>query len=248
METSNPAGSRMLVAFDHAAMGSTVLRSAVRLAEMLRAELQGLFIEDINLINMAGLPFSREVVSGTGVMRSVDSISIRRTLRLQAEHIRHNLLMLSGEAQVQCSFSTICSERISEIYSAMERVDVVMTAGETARQEAAGNNIVTVFADAMLDAQTLITAQQLAAQNHCPLRVIVPAAGGNELEQQALQLLAQGEGEIYFRREHDMSPRKLARILVQEQGMMLVVRFVSGDKAALRELLAAVQRPVVFIK
>ncbi len=248
METNSPVTSRLLLAVDHAVINSAVLLSAVRLAGVLRAELEGLFVEDINLINMASLPFTREVAAGSGVVRSVDSLSIRRTLRLRAEGVRHNLLTMSAEAQVQCSFRTICSERISEIYSAMETVDVVMTAGEAVHPVVTANCIVTLFTDAMSCTQSLLIAQQLAAQNHCPLKVIVPADKADELESQAVELLGQSAGSVHFRREHDISPERLGEIVAQEQGIMLIVKFVAGDKAGLRKLLTVVQQPVVFTK
>lgn len=248
METNNPANSRMLLALDHAVFNSAVLRSAVKLAEVLRAELEGLFVEDINLINMASLPFTREVAAGSGIVRSIDSLSIKRTLRLRAERVRHNLLTMSGEAQVQCSFRSICSERISEIYSALETVDVVMTAGDAGHSEVTGGCIVTLFTDAMRDTQSLLTAQQLAAQHHCTLKVIVPADRADDLESQVAGLLGEDVGSVSFRREHDISSQSLGEIVAQEQTVMLVVKFASGDKAGLRELLTAVQCPVVFIK
>ena len=67
-DTHEAASRRILVAIDTSPHGSAALEAAARLATELRAELEGLFIEDINLLRLAGLPFAREIQLGDGVL------------------------------------------------------------------------------------------------------------------------------------------------------------------------------------
>ena len=62
---SNGSIKRILVALDASAANRTALQTAALLASELQAELQALFVEDINLLRLAELPFAREVVFGS---------------------------------------------------------------------------------------------------------------------------------------------------------------------------------------
>ena len=52
---------RILVALDASEASRAAIRSAVDLAARFRAELVGLFVEDVNLLRSAQLPFVRKV-------------------------------------------------------------------------------------------------------------------------------------------------------------------------------------------
>ena len=52
---------RILVALDASTDSLAALDAAAKLAQCLQAELVGLFVEDVNLLYMAGLPFTREL-------------------------------------------------------------------------------------------------------------------------------------------------------------------------------------------
>jgi len=60
-EPQDPGFLRILVALDATEDSLTSLDLATRLAAKLRAELEGLFVEDINLLRMADLPCTRVV-------------------------------------------------------------------------------------------------------------------------------------------------------------------------------------------
>ena len=51
----------ILVAVDATPSSSVVLEAAARLAREFDAELNGIFVEDLNLLHLAGLPFAREL-------------------------------------------------------------------------------------------------------------------------------------------------------------------------------------------
>jgi len=87
--------SRVLVTFDTFPLGQAALEAAAGLASGLGAELAGLFVEDINLMRMAELPFARELGLSSAAVRRVEAIELERTLRLQAERVRTALAAAS---------------------------------------------------------------------------------------------------------------------------------------------------------
>ena len=77
-----PTTRRILVALDASQHSLAALEAASELAEALKAELVGIFVEDVNLLNLAGLPFVREVGYPSGAARPLDSPSMERALRI----------------------------------------------------------------------------------------------------------------------------------------------------------------------
>ena len=52
---------RIVVGLDAGPRDRAALEAAAQLAARMQAELVGLFVEDIDLLHLAGLPFAREV-------------------------------------------------------------------------------------------------------------------------------------------------------------------------------------------
>ena len=67
-----------------------------RLAQELEAELQGLFIEDVELLRFASLPFAREIGIASAQARSMDVASLERQLRAQARALEQALAAILG--------------------------------------------------------------------------------------------------------------------------------------------------------
>jgi hypothetical protein len=95
---------RVLLAFDNAAPATQPLATARALIEILGGELAGLFVEDVNLLRVAALPFTREVGAISGVARPIELPDIERVLRVQAETAKRVLAELAGELSVPWSF------------------------------------------------------------------------------------------------------------------------------------------------
>ena len=103
-ETHEVSVRRILVAIDTSPHGSAALEAAARLATELRAELQGLFIEDINLLRLAGLPFAREIDYSSGTSRPLDSEEMERALRTRAEGVRQAIAETAQRTRLRWSF------------------------------------------------------------------------------------------------------------------------------------------------
>jgi hypothetical protein len=87
------------------APGSAGAPEAVaRLAEEMQAELLGLFIEDVELLRFAALPFAAEVGFPSAARRKVDLAGLERQLRTQAAGLRQALAVALDPTAVIWSF------------------------------------------------------------------------------------------------------------------------------------------------
>jgi nucleotide-binding universal stress UspA family protein len=123
---------RILVALDTSTDSISALEAAAKLASVLRAELVGLFVEDINLLHLAMLPFTYEIERATGVPRHIDRDSMERDLQLQASQARRVLARAATRAELRWSFQVVRGEVKSEILKAALEADL-LTLGRVSR-------------------------------------------------------------------------------------------------------------------
>ena len=119
---------RVVVTLDTASENRTSIDTAVRLAAQTKAELHGVFIEDQDLLHLAGLPFARQVTVSTGA-EPLTSESLGLQLRAQAERARNDLLAAAKRHQVTCTFEIVRGASEMAIAYASES-DLVVTGGQ----------------------------------------------------------------------------------------------------------------------
>lgn len=124
-ETAELVIRRILVALDASSHSLAALEEAANLAASMEAELMGLFIEDINLIRLASLPFARQISYPSGAEESLDPGRLERELKVRGEHARKALAAAAERAQRPWSFRTVRGEITAEILTAAEPADVV---------------------------------------------------------------------------------------------------------------------------
>ena len=91
---------QIIVALDASSSSRALLEAAAELAARLQTELVGLFIEDANLVNLAGSPFFREVSHFSATARPLSSEQLERQLRGQANQIRRALTEIAARRHV----------------------------------------------------------------------------------------------------------------------------------------------------
>ncbi len=95
---------RVLVALDASPHSLTALDAAVELAALFDAELLGIFVEDVELLRLADLPFAAEVASFSASIQPLDAERMRLQLRAVAERSRRALAVSAEHARVRWSF------------------------------------------------------------------------------------------------------------------------------------------------
>lgn len=123
---------RILVALDASTHSLAALEAASRLAAELRAELLGLFVEDVDLLQVAALPFTRTMSAQTRGEQPLDPATMERALRVRAAQARAALAATAERRQVRWSFRIARGEIIDEVLSEAGRCDLV-TLGKTSK-------------------------------------------------------------------------------------------------------------------
>lgn len=115
---------RILVGVDASAGNLAALEAAANLAAELRSELTGLFVEDADLIALAGLPFAQEVTFG-GSVRSLDSAEIEREMKRRAIAAQRAFRTVAEQRRLRWEFRTVRGKVIRELTAASDRLDLL---------------------------------------------------------------------------------------------------------------------------
>jgi nucleotide-binding universal stress UspA family protein len=117
---------RILVALDASPHSLSALEAAAELAASFKAELLGLFVEDINLLRSAEMPFAQEVGLTSGRLRRLDSQLVGRQLRGRAIQARQAMAAAAQRARVQWSFETASGQIVSRLLAAALDADILI--------------------------------------------------------------------------------------------------------------------------
>lgn len=123
---------RILVALDASPHSLAALESAADLAAAFKAELRGLFVEDINLIRLSDLPVAREVRSFTQPAQTLSERRLSLQLKRQAERAEQALKSVAQQVQVEFSFEVKRGAVTGSLLDAAEDADLV-TLGKTSQ-------------------------------------------------------------------------------------------------------------------
>ena len=97
---------RVIVPLDASSETGTAIDTAARLAARWRVPLHGVFIEDDELIGLAGLPFARQVTLGTG-LEPLTKDQVEHHFRAFAEQAGRELAEVAERHEVKWSFETV---------------------------------------------------------------------------------------------------------------------------------------------
>lgn len=249
---SEVAIRRILVTVDASPHSLAALEATAELAARMQAELLGLFVEDVNLLQLAGLPFVRVASRASAELRPVDSQTMERALRVQAEQARRSLEAAAARRRLHWSFRVVRGEVVAEVLAAAGEADLVSLgplgsllgkagAGGAARAVAAqaprsvlvlrngikpGQPVVTVYDGSPTGWRALAVAVQVAAADSGRITVLIPAespeAARPLLEEADAWLAARGRRAAY-RRIGRLDAREIARAVRAERGGVLVL-------------------------
>jgi len=207
----------ILVALDASAHSLAAVEAAADLAAAMQAEMDGLFVEDINLIRLASLPCTREVRQ-TASVASLDLEQMERALKAQAAEARQALAAAARRAHVQWSFRVARGRVAHEVLAAAAAADLV-TLGKLGRsrspQARLGSTVLRVLAGAPI-ALLLVQQWRVRARG---LRPVLVVYDGSEGARRALEAAAR---------------------LAEASGVTLTVLLLSDDSGAIQDLKLAV--------
>lgn len=117
---------KIIIGLDASPHSLAALELAALLAEKYEAELIGIYVEDINLIRIAALPFVREVDFFSTMVRQVDTSQVVRHLHAQARRAQRALAAIGTEARLRWSFRVSRGVISAELLAAALEADLVI--------------------------------------------------------------------------------------------------------------------------
>jgi nucleotide-binding universal stress UspA family protein len=204
---------RILVALDASVHSLAALEAAADLAAAMQAEMEGLFVEDINLIRLASLPCTREV-RHTASLASLDLQQMERALKAQAAEARQALGAAARRAHVRWSFRVARGHVAHEVLAAAGTADL-LTLGKLGRsrspQARLGSTVLRVLAGAPIPL-LLVQKWRVGARG---LRLALVIYDGSEAASRALDAAAR---------------------LAKASGLSLTVLLLADDPEAIQDL------------
>ena len=117
---------QILVALDTPGRSAELIERAAMLALQLQAGLTGLFVEDINLLRLAALPFAHELPYDSLPERRLDQLLMERALRARATAIQKHLASSAGRANIPWSFQVRRGHVLEELLASAPTTDLLI--------------------------------------------------------------------------------------------------------------------------
>ena len=242
--------NRILVALDASPQSLAALKVAAELAAKYGAELVAVFVEDINLVRLAGFPFAQEIGYFSAISRHLDSQQIDLELRAHARWVERTTATLAKRTNLRWSFRTMRGAISGELLSAALESDLIILGkigwsgqrqlGSTARSLVvhaplpalflqrnlrSGMPLMVAYEGSPSGRKALAIARMLRLSDN-PLTVLVLAADHDEadrLRSEAQTLLEPAGIPVNYRWLSELDGQKFARLARLEGCEIMVV-------------------------
>ena len=128
---------RIVVALDTGSLSRAAIETAARLAIGLRARLEALFVEDVNLRRLAELPFASELGNTSAQQRRFDVAELDRAIGVQARQVRRALEAAARVLPLSWTLEVVRGDLIAVLLQRTETADLLVL-GRTRRPEYRG--------------------------------------------------------------------------------------------------------------
>jgi nucleotide-binding universal stress UspA family protein len=117
---------RIVVAMDSSVHAQAAAEAAVTLAVRFKAVLEGLFVEDVNLINLAEHPLSRLVNFPSGKSSSLDRGALELHIKSECARAQRALELTATRLELRPAFRILRGRVESEIVAAASEADLLV--------------------------------------------------------------------------------------------------------------------------
>ncbi len=124
---------RVVIGLEPAMLDAAALAAAAQLARSAGAELAALFVEDINLLRLASLPFAREMGAASAAWRPMEAADIERALKVQAAQLKRALADAAQRLELQWTFDVARGQGLPILLEWTGASDIVVLAGGAGR-------------------------------------------------------------------------------------------------------------------
>jgi hypothetical protein len=258
---------RIWVALDQSPRSTAALTAAATLAAELDAELAGLFVEDIDLQHLIGLPFAREFSLLSGSRTTLSQAEMERSWRHEAEAMQRLLAEAAGSQRLRWSFHVTRGRLSAEVSALAQALDLVVLGRRTCvsvravtrttvrrlQAQQAPGPVLVLFEDAAVSARSLDTAVSLARRSGAGLVVLVRAEGEaayrDICRSAEAELKARGAASRCLRLAHVDGPGLLEGVRREQAGcLVLADRERLHGGAGFERMLDEIECPIVLTR
>lgn len=187
---------RIVIAIDSSMSAAAGLEAVAALAARLRAELEGVFVEDADLARLAELPVAREICFAGGVRRDFTADTLAAQYREQAVVARRAIAAAAAKARIAYAFRVIRGHVDHEIFGAAGAADLLVLGTGTSALGRRGRLGRTARAAAERAPRSVLIAKPGASSLSRPLVWYDGAPGSRRALAASLRLVAGGEDRL----------------------------------------------------
>ncbi len=239
---------RVLVALDASRASLEALSAGVAIAARAGAELEALFVEDVDLLRAAGLPSAHQVAMPSGTPRPLDRGSLEAELRALAARAREAVEDAARSSGIAWSFRVARGRVAIEVMGAARSADLLVL-GRASRHIGSGPGA-TARAAARASANSVLVLGR-GAEVRPPLLV---AYDGSPEADRALDLAAKlavdGAGDLLLLlvANRQEEAQRLAELARRRLGLEapLRSRWIGGGWEGLVRAARAIRSPLVL--
>jgi nucleotide-binding universal stress UspA family protein len=197
---------RILVAVDTSPRSLAPLEMAVDLAARMQAQLETLFVEDMNLLHLAELPFATELDRTSGEVRALNAPSLSYALETQTRRLRQLLHTFGEQKKIQTHLRVVRGNYVTEAMRAEADVSFLFTSKRVSVMTSAKTSkpggvrpffrstapVYVYYAGGAESARPLLLASDLAGILGTELVILLPSRNKKTiatLKKQSLKLL-----------------------------------------------------------
>ena len=255
---------RIAVALDASEQSQRVMAIAAGIAAALEAEVEGVFVEDSEVLRAAGLPFLREFRLSTRGESSMDAERLQRELRAVARRVRGLLEQSAQRLGCSWSFRVWRGDLEAEILSAASDAEMFalvpmgrfapFRSRPTAMTAAGGGLAVTLLFDGSAGAlRVLAAAAELAGHSQGALDVILQGQDAVEIERLralASEFLGKAADQTRFAPLVGREPSAFAEAVLGAGGDLFIIDAENRllDRSTLWQSLAALRCPMLIVR
>ena len=265
------------VAIDCSPHSKASLEAAAEMATRLKAELIGIFVEDINLLHMAGLPFAEEIRLYS--TEKLDTAQLERLLRHQAQQAREMLEHIAQPRTLRHTFRVLRGLVPEQVMQAALEADMLVLGrsgrspscrkglGSTARSAidegsvnvmlmrpgvtAAEGPLLVLYDASEASKRALTTALEIAGPaSTLNLLINDPAPEAIERCKQETDAIVREKGieTEYYHLPFTDSRQLVSFIRMIDSGLLIIGKGMNLPEETVRELIDTIDYPVLVVR
>lgn len=237
------------------------LTAAAALARMMNVRLQGLYIEEENLLRAADLNLSREISLWSAQERHMTGESIERMLRANARHKQKELEQVARKEKVEYSFQIIRGGRVRWIQESVNTSGVLFIGGKDMAPRRyqhlkycsyRKDLLQVVFSGSPASERALKTAVQIAELDKRPLLILttVGESADELILREQINILLEKRLKTTISIETRSKEDVLSSLRKRQVHMLIIPSDIdwAQDEKQLEKLLQQVHCPVILVR